>query len=355
MKADIEFQRELAQLRALLSMSRELLQADQADSVFDVVGHAVAEQMHASAALLIVCVDNEQIVAFDRHGKPHVGVQGHPWYQAAHAMLGQRRGEGAGAMANQPAVRRVGQRVLALGVPVPTAMAALVVGWEHEADPDAWQERERTLSAVLELAAAALGSLQSRNSLERLVCTQYEQMADSAQAHAAELARRDLDEGEMRRLSLTDVLTGLYNRRGFFAHAEQVFKLAQRKRTRSAVIFADVDGLKGVNDELGHDTGDSLIRDAAAVFRESFRDADVVARLGGDEFVAYTMDDGQPQVILARLHANLHAFNLMQERPYRVSISAGMVQCDPASDHNLLNYIVLADQQMYQHKRRRLH
>jgi diguanylate cyclase (GGDEF)-like protein len=347
MKADIESQRELVRLRALLSMSRALLQADQADGVFDVVGHAVAEQLHASAALLIVRADGEQAVAFDRHGKPHVGVFGPP------------RGEEADATAGQPAARRVGRRMLALGVPVPSAMAALVVGWEHEADPEAWCEREQTLSAVLELAATALGSLQSRSALERLVCTQYEQMADTAQAHATELARLDENAGEMRRLSLADVLidvlTGLHNRRGFLVHAEHVFKLAQRRRTRSAVIFADVDGLKGVNDELGHETGDSLIRDAATVFRESFRDADVVARLGGDEFVAYTLDEGQPQVILARLYANLHAFNLMQERPYQVSISAGLVQCDPASEQNLLNYIVLAEQQMYLHKRRRLH
>jgi diguanylate cyclase (GGDEF)-like protein len=355
MKLDIESQQELAQLRALLTMSRELLQADQAGAVFDAVGHAVAEQLHASAALLIACVDEEQIVAFDRHGKAHVGVQGHPWYQAGVSMLGRSLGEACEAASIQPAARRVGQRVLALAVPAPRAMAALVVGWEQEAEPGCWRERERILSAVLELAAAALGSLQSRSSLERLVYEQYEQMVDTAQAHAAELARRDVDEGEMRRLSLTDVLTGLHNRRGFFVHAEQVFKLAQRKRTRSAVIFADVDGLKRINDEFGHDTGDGLIRDAAAVFQESFRDADVVARLGGDEFVAYALDEGQPQVILSRLNANLHAFNLMQERPYLVSISAGIVQCDPASEKNLLNYIMLADQQMYLHKRRRLH
>jgi diguanylate cyclase (GGDEF)-like protein len=354
MKLDVESQHELAQLRALLTMSRELLQADEAEGVFDAIGHAIAEQLNASAALLIACVDEEQIVAFDRHGKAHVGVQGHPWYQAALSMLGRPVGEASSAQ-NQPAARRIGRRVLALGVPAPKAMVALVVGWEHEVDPAIWHERERLLSAVLELAAAALGSLQSRSSLERLVYAQYEQMADTAQAHAAELARRDADEGEIRRLSLTDVLTGLYNRRGFFAHAEQVFKLAQRKRTRSVVIFADVDGLKRVNDELGHEAGDGLIRDAAAIFQESFRDADVVARLGGDEFVAYALDDGQPQVILSRLNANLHAFNLMQERPYRVSISAGIVQCDPASEHNLLNYIVRADQQMYLHKRRRLH
>jgi diguanylate cyclase (GGDEF)-like protein len=156
-------------------------------------------------------------------------------------------------------------------------------------------------------------------------------------------------------LSLTDVLTGLYNRRGFFVQAEHLFKVARRKRARSAVIFADIDGLKQINDELGHDSGDSAIRDAGAVFRQSFRQADVVSRIGGDEFVAYTLDDEQPDVILARIRANLRAFNLMQERTYAVSMSAGIVQCDPIGEQPLADYLLLADEQMYAQKRSRLH
>ena len=83
--------------------------------------------------------------------------------------------------------------------------------------------------------------------------------------------------------------------------------------------------------------------------------AEVVARLGGDEFVAYTLDDEQPGVILERIRANLHAFNLMQDRPYTVSISAGVVQCDPGGAQILSHYVTLADERMYALKRRRLH
>jgi diguanylate cyclase (GGDEF)-like protein len=356
MNYDTESRLELTQMRALLTTARELLQTDGVKGVLELVGQNIAELTHASSALLVVCADDEEIIAFDRHGKPHPDVQDHPWYQAATAMLAAPCAVlSVQAAPIRPAARRLGQRVLALGVPAPAAMAALVVGWDQDADSLAWQERRRVLSLILELAVAALGRLQSHSSLERLVYTQYEQMADSAQAHADELARRDAAEGEMRMLSLTDVLTGLNNRRGFFVHAEQIFKVAQRKHAHSAVIFADVDGLKHVNDGLGHEAGDSLIRDAAAVFRESFRNADVVARLGGDEFVAFTLDDGQPQAILSRLQTNLHAFNLMQDRPYLVSVSAGIVQCDPVGRQNLLSYVVLADQQMYAQKRRRLH
>lgn len=350
----IEPQRELGQLRALLGMSRELLQSHDAKEVLELAGRAILELTQASTALLVLHGEGEQVVAFDRSGRPRAAGKEHPCYGSAVAMLGgsnsKRPAPDGSAPAHAPETR-----TLALAVPAPAAVAALVVGWDESAGPQAPGERRRILTAILELTVAALGNIQSHSSLERLVCTQYEQMADSAQAHADELARRDVTEQEIRVLSLTDVLTGLNNRRGFFVHAEQVFKVAQRRHAHSAVIFADVDGLKQVNDKLGHDAGDELIRDAAAVFRETFREADVVARFGGDEFVAFTLDEGQPQTVLARLRDNLRAFNLMQERPYEVSISAGIVHCDPAVDQSLSSYVLLADQKMYAQKRRHLH
>jgi diguanylate cyclase (GGDEF)-like protein len=151
------------------------------------------------------------------------------------------------------------------------------------------------------------------------------------------------------------VMTGLRNRRGFFLEAEQTLKVAQRQHAQSAVIYADIDDMKRINEELGQEAGDRLIRDAADIFMESFRSADVVARFGGDEFVAFTLDDDHPDVVLQRIRKNLHAFSLMEERPYRVSFSTGIVQCDPLVDRSLADYLQLADQQMYEQKRRRLH
>ena len=215
--------------------------------------------------------------------------------------------------------------------------------------------RRRFLGTILELSVATLCRISARDALEDLVSTQYAQMAGTARAHADELARRDNAEDAMRALALTDILTGLNNRRGFFVQAEHMFRLARRKRASCMVIYADIDGLKLVNDKLGHDTGDQLIRDAAAVLRESLRDTDVLARLGGDEFAAFALNDVHPRVILSRLWENLHAFNLMQDRTYALSISAGVVQCDPGSDTPLLDYVQRADQEMYAHKRSCLH
>jgi diguanylate cyclase (GGDEF)-like protein len=344
---------EPAHLRALLTMSRELLQTDDTLDVLGLAGRGIAELTQADSALMIVKGDTESLAVFDAHGRPLPANVDHPYYQMAVDVIAAVPGRRGALLPASPGAQA--QRVLVLGVPVTAAMTALAAGWKRGSDSAVWAGRERILFSILELAAAALGKIEARRVLERLVLTQYAQIADTEQAHAAELARRDVAENNMRLLSLTDVLTGLNNRRGFFVHAEHVFKLAQRRHARSAVIFADIDGLKVVNDELGHEAGDRLIRDAAAVFRESFRDADVIGRLGGDEFVAYTLDDVQPRAILARLQHNLHAFNLMQDRPYRVAISAGIVQCDSHADQGLLNYVLQADQQMYAQKRRRLH
>ncbi|GAB2847020.1 hypothetical protein GCM10027277_13790 [Pseudoduganella ginsengisoli] len=345
------------QLRVLLTLSRDLLQNDEAGGSLQLVGRALAEMIQCDSALLLLRSDQLNAVGFDCHGIAHPASAGHPLYQTAMSLLSGARS--ATDMRGEWQRTQDGQCMLALAVPAPApvqdTVAVLAVAWEHQLDVAALEKGRRALSYILQLAAAALGKLEAHSELERCVTDQRDEIAHTSVTHAAELARRDEAAAEMRLLSLTDVLTGLYNRRGFFLQAEQIYKLARRNRTKSAVIFADIDGLKRVNDELGHEAGDRLIQDAAQVFRESFRHADVVARLGGDEFVAYTLDDEKPGVILHRIQANLSAFNLMKERPYMVSISAGVVQCDASGGQLLSHYVLLADEQMYAQKRSRLH
>ena len=334
---------EVQQLQALLTMSRELMQVDEPLAALALAGRAMADLAQVDKALLLVRGEVNESIGFDCRGRPSRVGRNHDWHRAAVARL-----ESEAVPVPEP-------RTMLVGVPTRRAMAVLAAGWAHEAAPEEWRRRSRLLETILELSVATLGRISSRSMLEDLVSTQYEQMAGTAQAHADELARRDETEGEMRALALTDVLTGLNNRRGFFVQAEHMFRLARRKHVGCAVIYADIDGLKLVNDQLGHETGDRLIRDAAAVLRESLRDTDVLARLGGDEFVAFALDEAHPRAILSRLGDNLHAFNLMQERPYRLSISAGAVRCDPQGNAPLLDYVQRADQEMYAHKRRCLH
>lgn len=336
------------QMRILLTLARDLLQTDEPIDALGLVGRTLVELIRSDSALLLLRGDQLNIIAFDQHGAPHPAGTEHPLYQTSAPLFNGMEPAG-------DANAQGGPRMLALAVPAHAPIAVLAVGWEHDLTPAELSGHQRTLSYFLQLAAAALGKIEVHRSLTQLVSDQRQEMTDTSVAHAAELKQRDAAATTMRMLSLTDVLTGLYNRRGFFLQAEHSYKLARRQRAPSAVIFADIDGLKGVNDRLGHDAGDRLIQDAALVFRQSFRNADVVARLGGDEFVAFTLDDEQPDAILARLQANLQAFNLMQERPYTVAISAGVVRCDASSKQTLSQYVLEADKQMYVQKRSRMH
>jgi diguanylate cyclase (GGDEF)-like protein/PAS domain S-box-containing protein len=126
---------------------------------------------------------------------------------------------------------------------------------------------------------------------------------------------------KLRSLSLRDELTQLYNRRGFMEIAGQAHAQATRDGRSAALVFIDLNGMKRINDELGHESGDSALVDTAAVLRKALREADVIARLGGDEFAAFALDFTAED--LANLRARLRGLADQEaaerDRPYRLS------------------------------------
>ncbi len=96
-----------------------------------------------------------------------------------------------------------------------------------------------------------------------------------------DISDRKRMEEELRALSLIDELTGLYNRRGFLTLARHQQKISSRTGKEMLLIYADVDGLKKINDTFGHDAGDAALVETARILKESFRSSDVTARLGG--------------------------------------------------------------------------
>ncbi|WP_341529253.1 sensor domain-containing diguanylate cyclase [Nostoc sp. UHCC 0302] len=167
-----------------------------------------------------------------------------------------------------------------------------------------------------------------------------------------EVRKRQQAEMEVRQLSLTDELTGLYNRRGFFLLAEQQLKLAHRIKVSCWVIFIDLDGLKKINDTLGHDMGDAMLIDAAQLVKHSFRNSDIVARLGGDEFLVFASSPfSDADSIQARLQTNIARFNQQEKRSYQLSMSMGIECYLPESNMSLEQLIARADELMYAHKR----
>jgi diguanylate cyclase (GGDEF)-like protein len=128
-------------------------------------------------------------------------------------------------------------------------------------------------------------------------------MLSSFHAHRSMKERTRVEE-QLRLLSLTDDLTGLYNRRGFLALAQQQTRVARRDQKPMLVISADLDGLKDINDTFGHQQGDAAIAETAHILRESFRKSDVIARIGGDEF-AVLLTAGEAEFDRGRLGARL--------------------------------------------------
>jgi diguanylate cyclase (GGDEF)-like protein len=175
--------------------------------------------------------------------------------------------------------------------------------------------------------------------------------------HRAEIATREREEALRRNadllasLSLVDELTGLRNRRGFFELTEQALKVARRERHVLGLFFVDLNGLKQINDTLGHLTGDQALREAADVLRQTFREADIVARLGGDEFVALAHVQQDTSVLRERLRDQLSLINAVPGRPYTLDVSIGTTLVDVTSDDSVEDLIARADADMYEEKR----
>ncbi|HUO52148.1 MAG TPA: diguanylate cyclase [Gemmatimonadaceae bacterium] len=144
---------------------------------------------------------------------------------------------------------------------------------------------------------------------------------------------RERLQSTLRQLALTDLLTGLYNRRGFLTLADHHLRLAPR--TRGLLLAsADVPGLRRINDAHGRDEGDRAILAVAAVLKETFRASDVIARLGADDFGVLVLDAAEDteDVIGPRLRANLKRHNAEHpELKAPLAVSLGVARYDSAS------------------------
>ena len=159
-------------------------------------------------------------------------------------------------------------------------------------------------------------------------------------------------EAKLRTLSLTDELTGLYNRRGFFTVGEQLLKQSRRQKTGIFVLYADVDDLKEINDKCGHQEGDMALIHTANVLKRTFRESDIIARIGGDEFVVLAMETAKTGVdkLENRLKLILDERNAKNQR-YRLSLSTGIVYCAPECVQSIDELLIQGDQLMYERKK----
>ena len=170
-----------------------------------------------------------------------------------------------------------------------------------------------------------------------------------------ELGRRKLQmtNEKLENLSLTDHLTGLNNRRGFFTFGLQQMKIAKRLKEDNYLVFLDIDCLKEVNDLHGHAVGDLLLQGVAAILRSTLRESDVIGRIGGDEFAVLAMRSkglGE-RALLARIEEGVRTFRVKNFGHLRLSVSMGLVRVDPQKYQQLDDFLAHADFLMYQQKR----
>jgi diguanylate cyclase (GGDEF)-like protein len=168
-----------------------------------------------------------------------------------------------------------------------------------------------------------------------------------------DLSERKRMEEEIHSLSITDSLTGLHNRRGFLTLAEQQLKISNRGEGGMLLFFADLDGMKWINDTMGHEEGDRALTDVAVMLKETFRASDIIARTGGDEFAILTIDTTgiSPEIIMTRLQDKVDKHNNERDRRYKISISMGTAYYDPENPCSLDELMSRADKLMYDQKR----
>lgn len=164
---------------------------------------------------------------------------------------------------------------------------------------------------------------------------------------AVDLSDRKAMEEQLRFMSMHDPLTGLYNR-AFFD--EEGARMASGRFDPLGVVVADIDGLKLVNDLLGHGAGDRLLQEAGRLLRNAFRSSDVVARIGGDEFAALLPECGEgfAQEARRRILAAVEIHNELQE-DLPLSISVGCASGRGKSS-GMSTLLAEADNLMYQQK-----
>ena len=161
----------------------------------------------------------------------------------------------------------------------------------------------------------------------------------------------------LNRISVSDELTGVFNRRGFYKYANEEIKKNQDTGKTAVLIFADLDNLKKINDTFGHDDGDYAIISAAGFLKKGLNDSGVAARIGGDEFAALAIpnDGSSAEDISARIKKIAAEHNLKSEKPYNVTVSIGTFTFICSDGIRIQDLMDKADEALYADKKNKNH
>lgn len=162
------------------------------------------------------------------------------------------------------------------------------------------------------------------------------------------------DNKKLAELSTKDELTGLFNRRGFIEFGRQSIDIACKMNHKGLVLYADMDGLKHINDTYGHDAGDRAIKAEAEILKNAFRETDIVSRLGGDEFaiIASGLNEERFMRIKTRIDTCCKEWSALNPDGFELSVSIGCTAF--SNEHNDLNELLqTADYYLYEAKKKK--
>jgi len=159
---------------------------------------------------------------------------------------------------------------------------------------------------------------------------------------------------KIKKLAYYDVLTNIPNRLSVMQSFEQILANAQRNNLNIAVMFIDLDGFKTINDTLGHEAGDRVLKDVADIFKSTLRKNDLYGRLGGDEFIVVAQGiEGKENIekLVRKLLDKINAIPLPSPLNEQFGASIGVVCINPCKDTTVEKLMSESDELMYDIKR----
>lgn len=160
---------------------------------------------------------------------------------------------------------------------------------------------------------------------------------------------------ELEKLYIIDNLSGIYNRNGFSRNTQELYQYCQEHRVPVMVMFLDMDGLKHINDTYGHKSGDIAIRAMGQCLKLACKDGEIYSRFGGDEFLVFAVNYTEEKAKLLKLAIleEFRNYNETHSNPFDIEASIGYHIEVPQPDMPVFSLITLADQKMYEQKKRK--